>query len=143
MLLVATGMTALRALIRNHRSLAILFIVVTLGMKALVPTGYMIGSSSKTFTIEICSESSGNRTTMQIAIPMDGKSQGGQAEHGKMDGPCAYSALSMAALSGADASLLALAFLFILALGFAPTALAPLERISHLRPPLRGPPTAS
>lgn len=136
-------MTALRALIRNHRTLAVLLLMLTLGMKALVPTGYMIGGSSKTFTVEICSEGLGDHTTRQIAIPIDGKSHSGQGEHGKMDNPCAYSALSMAALSGADAALLALAFLFILALGLTPTILAPRERISHLRPPLRGPPAAA
>lgn len=136
-------MTALRALIRNHRTLAVLLFMMTLSMKALVPSGYMIGGSSKTFTIEICSESLGDHTTRQIAIPMDEKSHDGQDDHGKADSPCSYSALSMAALSGADASLLVLAFLFILALGLAPTVLAPVERIAHLRPPLRGPPVAA
>jgi len=135
-------MTALRALIHDHRRLAMLLLALALCTKALMPAGYMLGSSSKQLTVEICSDGFGGHVTKQIAIPMDGKSQPDQ-KHGKTDSACAFSSLSMASLAGADAPLLALALTFILALGFAAQTPAPLGRISHLRPPLRGPPAVA
>ncbi len=135
-------MTALRALIHDHRKLAMLLLALALCTKALMPAGYMLGSSSRQLTVEICSDGLGSHITKQIAIPMDGKSQPGQKQS-KTDSVCPYSSLSMASLAGADAPLLALALAFILALGFAAQAPAPRGRISHLRPPLRGPPAVA
>ena len=67
--------------------------------------------------------------------------QSGQADgHAKGDGSCPYAALGMAALTGADAVLLAIALGFILALGFLPVRASPRAGRLHLRPPLRGPP---
>lgn len=136
-------MLSLRALIRQHRHIAMMIVALALCMKALVPTGFMIGNSGTKFlTVQICSDGI-NHETVQLAIPMDGKTQNdGQGHSGKADSPCAYSALSMASLGGADAPLLAIALAFILALGFATLVPAPLGRIFHLRPPLRGPPAA-
>ena len=135
-------MKQIRALIRNYRNLAIVLLALALCIKALVPAGYMIGGSAKILTIEICNDGLGKRFTKQISIPID-SSHGAQKQHGQTDGRCAYSALAMAGLAGADAPLLALALAFILALGFAAQSPAPVARASHLRPPLRGPPAAA
>lgn len=132
-------MFALRLLLRTHYRLAILLVALALLVKAVVPVGYMVGQSSKTFTVKICADGSGEMQSRAITVPIKPGSHDGQdaARSGKA---CAYSATSMAAMGGADAPLLAVAFLFILALGFAPVKSLQLHQIHHLRPPLRGPP---
>ncbi|MGC1470359.1 MAG: hypothetical protein WA793_13375, partial [Sphingorhabdus sp.] len=81
----------------------------------------------------------GEMQSRAITVPIKPGSHDNQdaARSGKA---CAYSATSMAALGGADAPLLAIALLFILALGFAPVEPLQLQQTNHLRPPLRGPP---
>lgn len=131
-------MNLVRAFFLRHRALAIVLVLATLCMKAIVPTGFMIGQNSKVLTVQICDDAFGNHAVKQIAIPMkDGGSESG-SKQGK--GECPFTSLSMASMSGADPALLALALAFILALGFAPTRTAHSERVFHLRPPLRGPP---
>lgn len=132
-------MSALRLLLRSHYRLAMLLVVMALLAKAVVPMGYMVGQSSKTFTVTICVDGSGEMQSRAITVPME------PGSHDKQDASrsgkaCAYSATSMAALAGADAPLLAIALLFILALGFAPAPPLRLPQTMHLRPPLRGPP---
>ena len=133
------AMHLLRTFIARHRALAIILIAATLCMKALIPAGYMIGNGDRVLTVQICADSQGGQVTQQIVLPGDGKTDG-QGEHGKTDGTCAFSALAFASLSAADPVLLALALIFILALGFVPVAAPRAARQSHLRPPLRGPP---
>lgn len=133
-------MTLLRALIRDHRGLAMLVLALTLCVKALVPQGYMVGNGQKLLTVQLCLDGIRHQT-VQIALPSDG-STGQTDSHstGKSSEHCAFTALNMGALGGADAPLLALALLFILALGFAPVQAPQPRRTSYLRPPLRGPP---
>ena len=131
-------MNLVRAFFLRHRALAIVLVLATLCMKAIVPTGFMIGQNAKVLTVQICDDAFGNHAVKQIAIPMkDGSSESG-SKQGK--GECPFTSLSMASMSGADPALLALALAFILALGFVPTRTAYPERVFHLRPPLRGPP---
>ena len=133
-------MQALRALSHRHRLLAMLLVVLALAMKIAVPAGYMIGQQGKVLTVEICADASGGTLTKQIVIPQSGTPAEGKAPHDKAPATCPYAALGFAALTGADAALLAVAIAFILALGFATAPPLPLQRISFLRPPLRGPP---
>ena len=131
-------MNLVRAFFLRHRALAIVLVLATLFMKAVVPSGFMIGQNSKVLTVQICDDAFGNHAVKQIAIPMkDGGSESGSIQG---QGECPFTSLSMAAMSGADPALLALALAFILALGFSPTRTANPERVFHLRPPLRGPP---
>lgn len=121
-----------------------LVMALALCMKIVVPSGYMLGSSGAKFlTVEICGDGASPHKFTQIAIPLKDGSQGHGDEHGKGDSPCPYTALSMASLGGADAPLLGIGLAFILALGFTALIPAPLGQISHLRPPLRGPPAAA
>ena len=131
-------MNLVRAFFLRHRALAIVLVLATLCMKAIVPTGFMIGQNSKVLTVQICDDAFGNHAVKQIAIPMKDGSSDSSGKQGK--GECPFSSLSMASMSGADPALLALALAFILALGFVPTRTAYPERVFHLRPPLRGPP---
>jgi len=130
-------MTGLRALTRDHRTLAMLLLAVVLCVKALVPSGYMVGGSLQTITVQLCFDGTSHKT-VQLAVPAEGGSH--QDNQGQPDSPCAFSALSMGALGGVDAPLLAIALAFILALGFAPVRPVALRSYSRLLPPSCGPP---
>lgn len=133
-------MHSLRALIRNHRHVALAILALAFAVKALIPTGFMVAPAANTvLTISICADASGTAHEMQVIVP----GKGGGSDAGKKQGTCAFSGLAKAAASGTDAFLLALAFAFILVLGRAPAPRPPFSAIAHLRPPLRGPPTAT
>jgi hypothetical protein len=136
-------MTTLRALLRDYRTLAMLLVAMALCVKVLVPQGYMVGAEQKLISVQICFDGITHEAT-QIAIEFDGKSQGtGSGHDSKADAPCAYSSLSMGAMAGADAPLLVIALAFLLALGFAPVRPALRGQLSHILPPLRGPPVVA
>lgn len=130
-------MTGMRILIQRHRALAVALLVIALCLKALLPAGYMIGQQAKILTVQICDQQPGAMVLKKLIIPMKGDG-GDHGQSSKTD--CAYSALSMTSLAGADTALLSLALLFILALGFVPVRSRQFGRTAHLRPPLRGPP---
>lgn len=133
----------MRALIREHRHFALALLVVAFCIKAVIPAGFMVSASSDTvLTVSICSDATNGLTQMQLVIP--GKDRASShSDPAKKDSHCAFSGLTQAAVGGADASLLALAFAFVLALGLAPTPHLPFRRLAHLRPPLRGPPATA
>jgi hypothetical protein len=135
-------MFALRALLFRHRLLALGLVAVALAMKALVPAGYMVGSETRSFTIQLCSEGIDGRHDLvrQITVPASDAASKAAQSHGKVQGTCPFGALGHALLGGADPVLLAAALAFILALGFAPVAAPASRRRSHAWPPLRGPP---
>lgn len=138
-------MHTLRALLFGHRRIAILVVALALGMKALLPAGYMVSSAaegaSRVLTLALCHEGGDGATVASsVAVPVGKVAPDGHDSHAKADGQCPYSSLSMAAMGGASAPLLALALAFILALGLTPVRRLPFGPIPHLRPPLRGPP---
>ncbi|MBB6124416.1 hypothetical protein [Sphingobium subterraneum] len=135
-------MTGLRIWTRQQRWLAMMIMALALCVKAIVPTGYMVGSGERTLVVQLCSDGLSKAMTTRIAIPMAPMSQHQQDKQRGGDSPCAFGALSMGALGGVDAPLLADALLFIVARGFAPVVALPLERLHHVRPPLRGPPAS-
>jgi hypothetical protein len=136
-------MQPLRALIRDNRRLALALLVMGFCLKALIPAGFMVTSSpDRVLTISICSDTTGSDEQLRIVIP--GKDHtGGQSDTAQKGEPCAFGGVAHAAISGADAILLALAFAVILILGLAPTARIPFREVLYLRPPLRGPPAAA
>ena len=134
-------MHPLRAFIRGHRSLAIALVALALCVKALVPAGYMVAPGSRVITIQICADTQGTQLARQLAIPTKaGHPLEDRAGHGKSEGACAFSALALASLAGADAALLAAALLFILGFGLRPAVAANIRPARYQRPPLRGPP---
>lgn len=136
-------MQGLRAFFRDHRRLAFALAALALAMKALLPAGFMVAQQARVLSVAICTDASGGKAvTRQIAVPMAHQNAGGVPDHakGQGQGSCAFSALAMASLAGADTVLLAAALAFILALGFLPLAQRPWRRAQRLRPPLRGPP---
>ncbi len=136
-------MRNVRVFLTANNRLVLLLVVLALFAKALIPTGYMVGNASKVLTVQLCVDGSGATKSTTIAIPMGKESPGQSDSHGKTDGTCAFSSLSMASMAAADPVLLDLALAFILLLGFAALASPRLRAITHLRPPLRGPPAAA
>lgn len=127
-------MGRLRAYFREHFRLAMLLVALALVIKAVVPTGYMIGSQGKALTILVCGDVSGGHLTQQITIP--GKTEG----QAKAAESCPYASLSFASLDTGLPVFVALAIAFLLQLGFAPIRIPALAGLPHVRPPLRGPP---
>lgn len=136
-------MIALRTLLLHHRAMAVMLVMMALCMKALVPTGYMVGQGTKTLTIEFCSEGLTETAAKQIVLPMKDDSGRSSSDHEKAKGDCAFSSLSMASLTGAQPALLSGALAFILAKGFAPPIAPVVQSTFDLRPPLRGPPAVT
>lgn len=140
----ALAMTSLRALIRRNARLTLVLLLLALGVKALVPAGFMVTPAGERFlTVTICSDATGVPKQMQIAIPDKPGAGGDHAEAADKGQPCAFTGLGHALLSGADPTLLAAALAFILLIGLAPLPALPTREILFLRPPLRGPPTPS
>jgi hypothetical protein len=121
--------------------LAALLCAATLLLKLLVPTGYMIDSTSGHVSIIVCS-GFGPATVMTDMPGMHGdmSNHGKSQKQGKAEMPCAFSGLSAAMLSPVDPIQLAALIAFILALGLIATIPPAPSRPAYLRPPLRGPP---
>ena len=136
-------MQFLRALIRDHRHLALALLVLAFCIKAAIPSGFMVSASPDTvLTVTICADGSDGLKQAQIVLPS--KDRGNKHHDGAKKGEhCAFSGLAKVAVAGADVILLALAFAFILELGLATISRLPFREFSYLRPPLRGPPAVA
>lgn len=136
-------MSAVRGLLAQ-RHLAILLCAAALLMKLLVPAGYMVGGDRGRPTVELCSGvASRPMAATMPGMRGDAPDHGGSRDHGKAEGPCAFSGLSAPTLGAADPVQVAALVAFILAAGLVPAVLPAPFRRAHLRPPLRGPPAAA
>lgn len=136
--------TALRRIVYRHRWLAALLVAVSLALKVLVPAGFMpVVAKNGTITVQICSGTAMGPMTMETAIPGLPPKHDDRAPASKAEMPCAFAGLAMPMLAGTDAQLLALALAFVMALAIYFVAIPPLRHETHLRPPLRGPPTTA
>jgi hypothetical protein len=129
-----------RALILNHRKLALLLLALTLLVKALVPAGFMIERKAMVLTVSICADGLGTRSTQKMVIPTKSDLDSHGGEHSKRDGNCAFTSLGFGALASGDPALLAVALLFILALGFTGFVQRRFAAPTRLLPPAQGPP---
>lgn len=135
-------MKLLRVSLLQHRTMALILVLASLCMKAMMPVGFMPGQNSKILTVQICAEASGDQIVRQLVIPMEDNGGSSSDKHDSKDaGMCHFSSLSMASMSGVAPELLAIALAFILALGFALAQIFLPKRRSFLRPPLRAPPS--
>ncbi len=132
-------MQSLRAFIRDHRRLAILLVVLALCLKAIVPAGFMVSAGGKSLAITVC-DGRGPDLVKRISIPQAGQAPDKAGQHGDASDACPYAALTMVALSGAQAALLAIALAFILTRGIWPVPRPQPAPRAYLRPPLRAPP---
>jgi hypothetical protein len=133
-------MTALRAFFRKHAALAMLIVVAAIGLRALMPTGYMASASAGGMTIELCSGVAGQ--SIVVALPGAHHSDDGDHGKGRADSPCAFSGLSGGALSAVDPFILAIAIAFVMATVFRQVVSVIAAPPAFLRPPLRGPPAS-
>ncbi len=133
-------MRSLRTLILSRQLLAVVLLALAMSVKALVPAGYMVSASARTFSVMICTGGIASTASQTLAIPMTSGKSHAPAQDGASDSQCIFSALSMAMMGAVDAPLLALALLFILALGFLPPSALPHIGEMRLRPPSHGPP---
>ena len=85
-------MTALRALFRAHRHLALLLVVVALAVRLLVPAGTMPGSGARVLSVEICADASGLPQSHKLVIP----GQPAPHEDNSAKGTCAFAGLAAA-----------------------------------------------
>ena len=132
-------MLSLRRLALTNRNFAGLALAIALALKILVPSGFMPSVSNGQMVISLCSGAGATN----IVVPMPGVGDHSQDEGhpGKQaEQTCAFAALSAPSLAAVDPLLLAVAILFVLALGMRFTAPETSTVPPFLRPPLRGPP---
>lgn len=113
--------------------------LLALGVRALMPSGYMTASSGQGITITLCSGETGK--SIELALPgsaHDDERSSRTKSHA--DAPCAFAGLAHDGLAAVDPIQLAIAIALILALGIRPIRLRVLQSAHYLRPPLRGPP---
>ncbi|WP_292964093.1 hypothetical protein [Novosphingobium sp. UBA1939] len=125
----------------EHRRLAAIVVAFALVMKALLPAGYMVGQrpGQKVLTVLVCADASGDHLDRQVSLPISGQKDGNSPSHDV----CPFAGHAFAALGGADPIQIALAILFVLALGFAPAPLPRLAHARHVLPPPCGPPACA
>jgi len=134
-------MTDLRAFTIEWRTWAMMLVAIALLIRGLVPAGYMVAPSALTLSVQICSGVDGQHSSVKIVVPRSAQGQDRSGGQSQKNPPCAFSALSMASIAGADSLLLAEALAFILIKGTHLAALTVYRPFAHLRPPLRGPPS--
>ena len=134
-------MNNLRTFTFQRRTWAMVLVAIALLVRGLIPAGYMVAPSALTLSVQICSGFENEHSTIEIVVPRSGDGQDRSGDHRQKNPPCAFSALSMASIAGADGLLLALALAFILITSALLVALPVHRRFAHLRPPLRGPPS--
>ena len=131
---------ALRHIIQRHWPAAGVLLLLTLCMKLVVPVGFMPTWSDGGVELIVCD---GMATTVETMHGMHGHHHHGHDGPTKPDAPCPFAGLTAPALGGADPIQLAVALAGILVAGLFVVARISLLGIGHLRPPLRGPPTAA
>lgn len=133
-------MQAIRHLLAQ-RHLAVLICAVTLLLKLLVPTGYMIDNPAGHIAITLCSGFGPATMTMDMpGLHGDMPDHGESKDHGKAEMPCAFAGLSAAMTGAIDSIQFAVLIAFVMAKGLTwAIPPAPSDPI-YLRPPLRGPP---
>lgn len=115
-----------------------MLVAMALCVKALIPAGYMVEATAKSFTVLVCQDSLGAHSAKQITVPQ----AGGKADAAaKANQSCPYSVLGTGSTGAADPIQLGLALAFILAIGFIATPQLRLARVRHVTPPQCGPPT--
>ena len=115
-------------------SIGLFAALLALGLRLLVPAGWMPVAVGNGITFTLCSGSG----EQQVVVGKAGKTAPDSgAAH---EGPCAFSGIGTPALPDVPPAVALQIFLLFIALGLAATPQLRLSAISWLRPPLRGPP---
>lgn len=129
-------MTRLRRLTRHHLGAVWLLLAAILGLRLLVPDGFMPGLTASGAAIVIC-DGTGDATHAMAGMAGHHDNRSKPAHPVP---PCSFAGLNVAHLGGADPIQLAIALaLAVAAALFEPSPLQ-LAHPGRLRPPLRGPP---
>lgn len=133
-------MVALRTRLFRNPAAWLLLAVLALGLRALVPQGFMVSQSDDfSLTVSICRDAGVSPATMTLEIPRKVPATG----HDDDKPPhCAFGALGQAATMP-PVDVLAAMLAFVMALALLPAPRIVLTRLVRLRPPLRGPPLLS
>ena len=131
---------AMRHLLRHHRHLAGLVLALALLLKVVVPSGFMVSSTTGSVAIVICD---GHGPMTASATMADMHHRGEKQNHQGGDSPCAFSGLTAPVLSSTDPAILVIAIAFILIIAEHLVARPRPSTTPFLRPPLRGPPARS
>lgn len=140
------GVHRVRTLIATNRSFTLLLLALALLLRFVVPSGFMPVFEHGRVAILLCPGTSPAMALMSgptVSEPAAASKAGhplGHGQGGKLEAACPYAGLAMPVAGGADPVQLATALLYILALGFAATALSFVGSAFRLRPPARGPP---
>ncbi|WP_230771619.1 DUF2946 family protein [Sphingomonas sp. Leaf4] len=140
-------MQAFRHLLAQ-RNIAVLICAMTLLLKLLVPTGYMIGNDHGTLNIMICSGTGARSVAMGMpgmthdmaAMHATMSDHGKSGDQGKPEVPCAYSGLSAQVLGTVDPIILSAALSVVAKMELLGSPRPAQRPVPYLRPPLRGPP---
>jgi hypothetical protein len=131
---------AWRNRILARQRLAFALVAIVLFAKMFVPAGYMFMPTATGFVVQMCSGQGAVPVMVHIGKQAPVEDHSGS---GKIDAPCAFSGIGMAATATVDFALLVVAIAFILALGAISTRAPPVQNCARLRPPLRAPPRSS
>jgi hypothetical protein len=130
----------MRAITFQQRPLVMVILALALFVRAVIPAGYMVAPSSLKLTVQVCADGVSGQTTVQIEVPLSKGGQRDKSDHGQKNGPCAFSALSMASMAQDHRPLSIVALATIVATIITNGAPHLQQQAHHLRPPLRGPP---
>ncbi len=122
--------------------MAVLLLALALLVKMLVPTGYMVASTSGSIQIVMCTGAGPVKITMPTAVG-DTQDVEHRQDHQGNATPCAFAGLAHSALSAVDPVLLATNIALIVTTAFRLVPQQGAECQLHRRPPSRGPPIAA
>ena len=86
-------MASLRAFWIQHRRLAAVLVVLTLAVRAIVPSGYMVASGPKSISVYICAEANGMAKTVTIPIDSELPTKGHDSDK---QSDCAFAGMAAA-----------------------------------------------
>jgi hypothetical protein len=130
-------MASLRTFWSHHRRLAVVLMVLTLAVRAIVPSGYMVASSPKSITVYVCAQASGMAKMVTILIDADLPTNGHDSDK---QSDCAFVGMAAAVdlPAAVDAELGVIAGHFVPRIHFNP---APGRGLAAPPPFATGPPT--
>lgn len=134
-------MERLRALIVERRRWWSLLVACSLAVRLIVPAGFMPALDGGRITLQICSGMASTETMATMPTMHHGKSD--LPAKSRIETPCAFAGMGVAALGTVDPVLLLAAVLFAFLIASRAVSQVLPAPPGRLRPPLRAPPLIS
>lgn len=131
---------SLRHHLTRHCIWAMWLIAAALFMKVVVPAGYMPVISGGSIIVELCSGAGPEKMPMAMPGMADHRGKSDHSQHDDM--PCGFAGHAPESMTGVDPILLVILIAFLVATAFRMPIFWPIQRVSYLRPHLRGPPAS-